>query len=122
MLAKRRELASRYTERLARAPWLVPPLVPSGTTHNYQSYMVRLTSDAPVSRDELMQKLLDRGVSTRRGIMAIHREGPYRDGDLDKRLPVTGMITDTTIILPLFHEMTVDEQDWVLECIEEAGH
>jgi hypothetical protein len=32
------------------------------------------------------------------------------------------MITDTTIILPLFHEMTVDEQDWVLECIEEAGH
>ena len=35
-------------------------------------------NDAPVTRDELMQELLDRGISSRRGIMAIHRESPYR--------------------------------------------
>jgi perosamine synthetase len=88
--------------------------------HNYQSYMMRLTSDAPVSRDELMQGLLDRGVSTRRGIMAIHREAPYR-GDWDKLLPVTNMVTDSTIILPLHHEMTEDDHDYVAECIEQIG-
>jgi perosamine synthetase len=120
MLAKRRKLARRYTERLASVSWLVPPQEPSGLKHNYQSYMMRLTSDAPVSRDELMQRMLDRGVSTRRGIMAIHREAPYR-GAWDKLLPVTNMLTDSGIILPLFHEMTDDEQEYVLDCIEQAS-
>lgn len=120
MLAKRRRLAHRYTERLAAVPWLLPPQEPSGLKANYQSYMMRLASDAPVTREELMQQLLDRGVSTRRGIMAIHREAPYR-GDWDRLLPVTNIITDSTIILPLHHEMTEEDHDYVVECIEYAG-
>lgn len=120
MLAKRRALARRYTERLEALPWLRPPHEPAGFRHSYQSYMVRLTSDAPVSRDELMQGLLDRGVATRRGIMAIHREAPYR-GDWDRLLPTTNAVTDSTMILPLYHEMTEDEQDYVIECIEEIA-
>lgn len=120
MLAKRRRLAHRYTERLVRIPWLVLPPEREGFSPNYQSYMVRLTSDAPVSRDELMQKMLDRGISTRRGIMAIHREAPYR-GDCEKRLPVTSMVTDSAIILPLHHEMTEDDHDYVVESIEQIG-
>jgi dTDP-4-amino-4,6-dideoxygalactose transaminase len=79
--------------------------------------MMRLTDQAPVGRDELMQKLLDQGVSTRRGIMAIHRETPYRSG-WDDLLPITNMITDSTIILPLFHEMTDDDHAFVVECIK----
>jgi dTDP-4-amino-4,6-dideoxygalactose transaminase len=119
MLAKRRELARRYTQGLKSLPWLIPPHEPSVVRHSYQSYMTRLTSDAPVSRDALMQILLDRGVSSRRGIMAIHREAPYR-GDWDRLLPVTNMLTDSTIILPLFHDMTEDDQDYVVECIEQV--
>jgi perosamine synthetase len=120
MLAKRRQLALRYTSRLASLPWLVAPLEPAGLRHSFQSYMVRLRSDAPVTRDQLMQALLDRGVSTRRGIMSIHREAPYR-GDWDRLLPVTNMVTDTTLILPLFHEMTDEDQDYVIDCIEQIS-
>jgi dTDP-4-amino-4,6-dideoxygalactose transaminase len=120
MLAKRRALARRYSERLASLPWLAPPQEPAGHRHSFQSYMVRLTSDAPISLDRLMQELLDRGVSTRRGIMAIHREAPYR-GDWDRLLPNTNAVTDTTMILPLFHEMTDDDQDYVIECIEHVS-
>jgi dTDP-4-amino-4,6-dideoxygalactose transaminase len=120
MLARRRALASRYTERLAAIPWLVAPQAPPNLRHNYQSFMVRLTSDAPLSRDELMQELLDRSVSTRRGIMAIHREAPYR-GNWDKLLPITNMVTDTTLILPLYHEMNDEDQDYVIECLEQVS-
>jgi dTDP-4-amino-4,6-dideoxygalactose transaminase len=67
-----------------------------------------------------MQALLNRGVSSRRGIMAIHREPPYSGGAWDARLPVTNLVTDTTVILPLFHEMIEDEQDYVVQCIEES--
>jgi dTDP-4-amino-4,6-dideoxygalactose transaminase len=31
------------------------------------------------------------------------------------------MVTDTTLILPLFHSLTEDEQDYVMECIERVS-
>ena len=118
MIDRRRWLASRYTERLSQLEWLIPPCEPAECKQNYQSYMVRLTEDAPVTRDQLMQELLNQGISTRRGIMAIHRESPYRDGQWDARLPETNLVADTTIILPLFHDMTEGDQDHVLDCVE----
>lgn len=117
MLARRRHLAARYTTELAKVAWLQPPVEPAGCRHNYQSYMMRLKADAPLSRDELMQSLLDSGISTRRGIMASHLEAPYADKDWSKRLPETERATEETIILPLFHLMTDEEQDYVIECI-----
>ncbi len=83
--------------------------------------MIRLQDDAPITRDELMQNLLDRGISSRRGIMASHRELPYQGGNWDARLPVTNLIADTTMVLPLFDRMTEDEQDYVIECIRTAA-
>ena len=121
MLAKRRALASRYSARLASLSWLALPQTPTDCRHNFQSYMALLKSDSPITRDQLMQELLDRGVSSRRGIMAIHRELPYRGETWDVRLPVTNLVTDTAIVLPLFTEMTEEEQDYVIECIMEIG-
>jgi dTDP-4-amino-4,6-dideoxygalactose transaminase len=116
-LARRRNLAARYSERLQTLGWLKPPTVPKEHRHNFQSYVVRLTPEAPIGRDALMQELLDRGVSTRRGIMAIHREAPFADSRWETRLPETNAATENTIILPLFHQMTEDEQDYVIESI-----
>jgi perosamine synthetase len=122
MLDRRRLLAARYSERLSAVPWLIIPTEPEHCRHNFQSYMVRLQNDAPVTRDQLMQELLNRGVSSRRGIMAIHRELPYRDEKWDARLPITNLVTDATLVLPLFYEMTEAEQDYVMECLEGIGH
>lgn len=116
-IERRRTLAKRYSEGLERLGWLIPPSEPQGSRHNFQSYMARLTKDAPVSRDELMQRLLDLGISTRRGIMATHREPPYRDQRCDRALPATDAVTEECIILPLFHEMTELDQEFVLASI-----
>jgi perosamine synthetase len=120
-VARRRSLAARYSAELARLGWLMPPYEPSDRRHNFQSYMARLRPDAPVSRDALMQGLLDRGVSTRRGVMASHREAPYRDPRWDKQLSQTNAVTDESIILPLFHQMSEEQQTYVIECIREIG-
>ncbi len=119
MLARRRRLASRYSQRLSHFEWLVPPLESADCRHNFQSYMVQLKSDAPITRDRLMQELLNRGVSTRRGVMAIHREPPYSHEKWNNRLPQTNVVADTTIILPLFHTMTEEEVDYVIDCLEQ---
>jgi perosamine synthetase len=118
-IERRRELAARYTDELAKLGWLIPPAEPRGSRHNFQSYMVRLTKDAPVSRDALMQGLLNRGIATRRGIMAAHREAPYRNPRWDRELTETNRATDECIILPLFHQLTEEEQEIVIDSIRE---
>ena len=116
-LARRRALAQRYSEELGQLGWLTPPQEPPGCRHNYQSYMMRLRPDAPISRDALMQALLARGISTRLGDRAIHREPPYREPRWDRELVHTNAVTDQTIILPLFHQMTEQEQEHVIRSL-----
>lgn len=118
-LARRRELALRYSKELGQLGWLTPPREPTGLRHNFQSYMVRVEPDAPISRDDLMQRMLERGISTRRGIMSIHREPPYRDEKWNKVLRHSEAVTDQGMIFPLFHQMTEQEQTHVIESILE---
>jgi perosamine synthetase len=121
MLARRRALALRYSSLLSSLAWLVLPQEPADCKHSFQSYMIRLKDDAPITRDGLMQELLDRGVSSRRGIMAIHRESAYQAPEWDARLPETNLVADKALILPLFYDMTIEEQDYVIECLKRAG-
>jgi perosamine synthetase len=115
LLNRRRHLAARYNDGLQKLAWLQTPIVPTNCRHNYQSYMVRLVNGSSTRRDAIMQELLEKGIATRRAIMAIHRESPYRHAQ--PRLPQTELATDTGLILPLFHQMTESEQDYVIDSI-----
>jgi dTDP-4-amino-4,6-dideoxygalactose transaminase len=117
LLARRRYLAGHYTQILQDIAWLQTPSVPANCLHNYQSYMVRLIDDMAAKRDAIMQNLLERNISTRRAIMAIHREQPYRSERWHNRLPNTDLATDTGLILPLFHQMTDVEQAYIIESL-----
>jgi perosamine synthetase len=116
-LQRRRHLASRYDEALQPLPWLETPYVPSNCRHNYQSYMIRLVDASVVKRDVIMQELLEKNISSRRAIMAIHRELPYRSEQWETALPKTNLVTDTALILPLFHQMTEADQDYIIEVL-----
>lgn len=114
-LTKRRTLALRYNEALGSCPYLRPPLERDGYLHSYQSYMVRLTEDGPLSREALMQALLDDGIATRRGVMASHLEPPY---DLPRgSLPNTERIASDGILLPLFPDMSDEDQRYVIDAV-----
>lgn len=116
-LTQRRRLADRYTQALQHLSWLIPPTVPTNCRHNYQSYMIRLVGDIASRRDAIMQELLEKHISTRRAIMAIHREIPYRSDRWENALPQTNLATETGLILPLFHQMADYEQDYIIESL-----
>jgi dTDP-4-amino-4,6-dideoxygalactose transaminase len=116
----RRRLAARYTEHLADVEALTPPFEPPNARSNHQSYCVRLAPHARCSRDELMQKLLDRGISTRRGIMTIHREPAYADIRPRLELPISERASDETLLIPLYPQMTTSEQDAVIRALTEC--
>jgi dTDP-4-amino-4,6-dideoxygalactose transaminase len=120
LVARRRALAAQYTAALADHTWLRAPYVPDDVEANYQSYAVELTDAAPIGRDKLMQRLLDRGISTRRGIMLAHREPVYMAGHWPE-LANSERASDHTLLLPLYPQMTQDELNQVLRALFEIG-
>jgi perosamine synthetase len=115
MLANRKRLAERYNEAFEGHPYIEAPFDPDYAERAWQSYAVRLSTDAPIDRTELMARMLDDGIATRRGVMAIHEEPSYAEGA--PSLPHTEDVTHNTLLLPLFPAMTDEELDYVLESI-----
>ncbi|WP_232664339.1 DegT/DnrJ/EryC1/StrS family aminotransferase [Pseudonocardia sp. TRM90224] len=117
MVARRRELVERYAEMLA--PIDVRPVRdPEYGTSNFQSYWVELPESAPSAAD-VLAALAAEGISGRRGIMASHLEGAYA-GHPHVELPATEHLTARTVILPLHHELTADDQKRVVEALAGA--
>jgi perosamine synthetase len=113
VLARRRYLAERYTEALGSIPGFEPPYDPPYAERTWQSYCVRATDRAAIGRTDLMRRLLADGISTRRGVMAIHREPAYRD--ISRRLPHTDAATRNVLMLPLFPDLPDEQQDYVID-------
>jgi dTDP-4-amino-4,6-dideoxygalactose transaminase len=120
LVAQRREIAARYQELLADIDGLVPVHDPAYGQTNYQSFWVLLNPAYGTSRDEVLAELAARGVSARRGIMAAHLEPAYA-GVTAGPLPVTERITRDSLILPLHHEFTADDQDYVVGILRELA-
>lgn len=113
VLSRRRHLAQRYTEALRWIPGLEPPYDPPYAERTWQSYCVRVTPEAGLSRTELMRRLLADGIATRRGVMAIHREPAYAGGS--RSLPHTDAAARDILMLPLFPDLSEHEQDYVID-------
>ena len=64
-----------------------------------------------------MQKLLDDGIVTRKGVMAIHEEEAYPGDHID--LPHTEAAARDVLMLPLFPGLTFEQQDYVIERLAE---
>jgi perosamine synthetase len=120
IVERRRALAARYSSRLASTGWLQPPFEPDYATSNFQSYAVRLADDARIGRNDLMQHLLDLGVASRRGVMLSHAEPAYADRAQAVALPHSEAASAQSIILPLYPQMTEEEQDRVLDALSRA--
>jgi perosamine synthetase len=120
ILTRRTALANRYRDALATISGLETPFHSAAERPNHQSYPMRVSADFPIGRDALMQALLERGVSTRRGIMNAHQEPAYASMG-----PVTlhhsEAARDQAILLPLYDGMALDDQDYVIDCLRELS-
>jgi perosamine synthetase len=115
IIGKRRKIASRYHKAFKGFECLQLPLEKKGFFSNYQSYSIYLKDSCPVSRNELMQKMLDAGISTRRGIMTSHRETAYKVECAGLSLPVSEKASDRSIILPLYVPMKDEDVQMVID-------
>jgi dTDP-4-amino-4,6-dideoxygalactose transaminase len=123
IVARRRELAAAYTADLAGIPGLRAVADPHDGEGNFQSFWVEVLPEFPLTRDGLLVRLADDEISARRGIMAAHRQPAYAGRDTGTAsLAVTERLTDNTLILPLFHQMTPGERARVVGSIDRAAN
>jgi dTDP-4-amino-4,6-dideoxygalactose transaminase len=117
IIAARRRLGTRYNELLADLPGVEIPYEPTWARTNWQSYSIRLPEWC--DQRAVMQAMLDDGIATRRGIMCAHREVPYQRAD-GYNLPESEHAQDRRIVLPMYPQMTDEDQDYVVEMLREA--
>lgn len=115
IVATRRRLAARYNELLQNNIGIEMPVEPENRRTNWQSYSATLP--AHCDQRAVMQAMLDAGIATRRGIMCAHREEVYKNGRAAD-LPNSEFAQDRRIILPLYHQMTEDEQALVADTLK----
>ena len=121
IVERRRVLARRYQEHFADVPGLEMANDPPYGRTNYQSFWIVLPDDFPVGRDDLLRMTMERGISLRRGIMAAHLEPAYEDAVAHTPLPVTERLTRRSLLLPVFHVMTDEQQDRVISVVRDAA-
>ena len=120
IVARRRQLAARYSERLRTRTGIIVPAEPSWARSNWQSYAIRVSDR--IDQQALMQKLLDAGIATRRGVMNVHRESAYAPDTwrAGSALRHSERAQDSVIVLPLYHQLTEEDQDRVIAALETA--
>ena len=118
IVVRRRALADRYRTGLRGVPGLTLPQEPAWARSNWQSFAVRVSD--PMLQRPVMQRLLDQGIATRRGVMNVHREGAYAPGtwrEAPGGLTSGEQLQDTGIVLPLFHDLSDADQDRVIAAV-----
>jgi perosamine synthetase len=118
IVSERRKIAQKYLSELNAIKGIVLPYEKEGYFTNYQSFSVYLESSAKLKRNELMQALMENGVSSRRGVMTAHRESAYKSDYKDCHLPFSENLCDNSIILPLYYPMEEKDINTVISTIK----
>ncbi len=114
--AARRERAAYYTERLRDVPEIVTPVEQPGYTHVYHQYVVRVPR-----RDDARAFLQERGIGCAVYYpVPLHRQEcfaglGYGEGDL----PVATRAAQEVLALPIYPELTPEQQDEVIAALKE---
>ena len=128
IIDERRSIADIYNKSFASLDWLGLPADLAGYEHGYQSYPCLLKPDLVsienvkklnAIRNNWMDELKIKGISTRPATHAVHMLTYYSEKYRLKPedFPNAYIANDCSISLPLFHGMTGQEQDYVVETV-----
>ena len=119
-LDRRQALAARYDAALAELPLVLPPQPDGDSTHAWHLYVVRLSAGAPLRRDELINRLSERGIGTSVHFIPLHRQPYWRENCAAEpaRFPVAETAFDAMLTLPLYTRMRDADQERVIDALK----
>jgi dTDP-4-amino-4,6-dideoxygalactose transaminase len=115
ILNKRKEIAGFYTEAMKNTGEIKLPAVRKGDASAWFLYPVLVNK-----RDKVRTYLAERGIATNVSWpMPVYRQKFYQ-AYKHKIAPVAERVTKSVLCLPLYYEMTGDEQNYVVETLIKA--
>jgi len=118
---ERHQWAMYYTKELASIPWLRTPTYSNECKHGWQSYITFVDeSRAPKSRNEIMKKLQEQGISTRPGTHAVHMLNFYKEKYNIKPSDYPGAqaANDYSMAIPLHNRMSSEDFAYVVHVLK----
>ena len=119
---RREQIAARYFEALADLPLILPPQAPEGEVHSWHLYVLRLTEDAPIGRDEFIERLFELGIGCSVHYVPLHQH-PYwkeRYGLTPEMFPESQKAYERTVTIPLYTAMTDEQVERVITAVRRS--
>lgn len=138
ILRRGQEIAGCYIEKLKDTPSLTLPQIPKGFSHAFQSFVClfkpkelklivanrdyKKIDKLSHQRNQIMKKLQEKGIATRQGTHAVHIQQYYSQKyGIDKfDFPNAYVADRVSLALPLYVQMTQEEQNYVIENVREV--
>jgi dTDP-4-amino-4,6-dideoxygalactose transaminase len=123
-VAERAARARWYRQELAMLNWLHLPEEPAGGRHAWQAFVAYVDpGGAPRQRNAIMEALQARGIATRPGTHAVHRQSYYRQrfGFAADDFPVAAACEANSLALPLHNRMADADYERVVTALREIA-
>ena len=120
-VARRRLLAERYDALLQNSDLLFPLCDTNVNRSSWHLYVIRLKEGSrPLERRHLFEKLRQDGIGVNVHYIPVTRQPFYRmKGQEPAQFPIAESYYERAISLPIFYEMTEDQQDYIVRHIVE---
>ena len=118
---RRSEMAAIYDEELRDLPVLLPPHSSIGDTHAWHLYVLRLSPEAPVSRDRFIELIAEKSIGTSVHFIPLHLHPYWRDhyNLTPSMFPHSQNLFEQSVSLPLYTKMTEGDQDRIIAAVRE---
>jgi perosamine synthetase len=122
ILARRSEIAERYTEKFRNVSAVTLQTIDARAEMSWFVFVIRF--DEPYVRDHIMERLTARGIGCRPYFTPIHLQPFYVEqfGFQPGDFPVTERVAEGTLAIPFFNELTDAQMDAVVEAVQEELH
>jgi perosamine synthetase len=118
---RRAEIAARYALGLANLPGLELPAVPPHGRHAWHLYVVRVKPEFGLHRDELAEKLSERGIGISVHFIPLHHMPRFRRAAItpSSGLPGADAVFEEILSLPMHQALSDPDVDLVVQTLSE---
>lgn len=120
---ERQKWAEFYRNELSSLEWLSLPQFSADYKHGWQSFVTMVDEKkSPLTRNDLMEYLQGKGISTRPGTHAVHMLGYYKNrfGINPEDFPGAMMANDFSMSIPLHNKMNEDDFKYIVKALFDA--
>ncbi len=119
-IAERQQWAEFYRDQLVNLDWIRMPVFPENGNHAWQAFVTYIDPEkSPMSRNDIMEQLQAKGISTRPGTHAVHMLGYYRERFGLKPNDFLGArdCDQNTMAIPLHNRMSAEDYEYVVDAL-----